>query len=285
MESILDRNGHSATGFRRILVGYDFTANSIAAVQKAVRLVQEDGEILVVHAGGGESVREAGEDYLLDHVRQSGVKLEARKHAMIVRSGHPVDVIPKLAVSRECDLVMIGQNQHRDLFGRADLEITTTVSQLAKVPILLVGSSDEIGYRRVLVAVDFSKSAESLVRFVTGRFAEAEIEILHVVDFRPSRRALQQTFQSSLKKSRLAWLHGICSATQSASSRDSRRLESVLMEGHAATVIDAQAKWRKADLIVMGTANPGILKRAMMGSVARAIAKDPPCDALLIPPQ
>ena len=40
-----------------------------------------------------------------------------------------------------------------------------------------------------------------------------------------------------------------------------------------------------ADLVALGTHGPGLLKRALIGSVASGVARRAPCPVLLVPPE
>ena len=53
--------------------------------------------------------------------------------------------------------------------------------------------------------------------------------------------------------------------------------------GLAATEILAEAKEWEADLLVMGTYGTTGLSRFLIGSVAETVARNAPCDVLLIP--
>lgn len=57
----------------------------------------------------------------------------------------------------------------------------------------------------------------------------------------------------------------------------------VVRAGDAATEIAAEAEGWGADLLVLGTHGRGGMSRLLIGSVAEAVVRKPPCDVLVIP--
>jgi nucleotide-binding universal stress UspA family protein len=55
-------------------------------------------------------------------------------------------------------------------------------------------------------------------------------------------------------------------------------------EGRPATIIKEAADRLRPDLLIMGTAGAGLLRRMVVGSVAAEAVRDVRCDVLVVPP-
>lgn len=117
--------------------------------------------------------------------------------------------------------------------------------------------------RRILVPVDLSKASQAAKAWVEELSGEADVRVLHVVDFPPaaSPELPPPLLTPHLRRDLLARLRRDY-------PRASRR---TVVEGDAATQIVAHG--RSVDLIVMGTHGRTGLHRVLLGSVAEAVVR------------
>jgi nucleotide-binding universal stress UspA family protein len=164
---------------RRIVVGVDGSAVAREALRWTERLASLlDAEIVVVHAVG----------LLEEHLHPEAVELSRSPFRVIVRDGHPVDVLVDVATELSADLVVVGSRGTGDhpalVLGSTSLHLL----QVAPCPVLVVPTHDEgrrhLQLRRLLVAVDGTpESAVALDQACElAAAAGSWIEIVHAVE-------------------------------------------------------------------------------------------------------
>ncbi len=137
-------------------------------------------------------------------------------------------------------------------------------------------------YNHILVPTDFStysENAAARAKALSTQFG-AGITLLHVVDYMPPgyvAAELPQEFSAENKV--LERAQGQLSAW--ASNVDLAQADQRVSIGSARHDIVRCAKEVGADLIVIGTAGMGALKR-MLGSTTNGVLHDAPCDVLSV---
>jgi len=143
----------------------------------------------------------------------------------------------------------------------------------------------EIGLGRILVPIDFSEHADSVVAWA-GHLAEehnAEIVLLHVyhlpVEFQQVEGAyLPADFWTSLKDEAKRQL-----AHYGQRLRErGLAVEEVTREGYPATVIEEEIERIGADLVVIGSRGRTGLKHLLLGSIAERVVQKAPCPVLTV---
>lgn len=138
------------------------------------------------------------------------------------------------------------------------------------------------GFRKIVVALDFSPASERALALARAQFPGAQIRIVHVTDARVvttpdlmggvtpvSDPALLQTLEDA------------------DASRLDRRLQSgeeveQLVGDPVTGIVDAAERWG-ADLIVMGTHHQGALEHFFMGSTAEKVLARSAVPVLAVP--
>ena len=187
-------NGMEMGRPRSILLATDLGARSDRALDRAVQLAKGWQSPLVVatviEAGAGridlmalrdppdwyrgEDPEQVAERQLLEAMSAQGVDARFR-----VERGPPGDRLLEVAEAEGCELVVAGVARHESL-GRAVLG--STVDRLARrspVPVLVVRGRVQGPYRRMLVASDWSASAEHAMRTAMAMFPQSAITVLH----------------------------------------------------------------------------------------------------------
>ena len=142
-----------------------------------------------------------------------------------------------------------------------------------------------IQIQRILVPVDFSENTPAVVEWAVHLALEhsSEILLLHAyhlpVEFQQLEGAyLPPDFWSSVKDGAENQLEGLAERIRS----QGVAVQTVAVEGYAASVIVDEAELRRADLIVIGTHGLSGLKHLLLGSTAERVVHKAPCPVLTV---
>jgi nucleotide-binding universal stress UspA family protein len=142
-----------------------------------------------------------------------------------------------------------------------------------------------IQVRRILVPLDFSRHADSVLEWAAhlAREHQSRLLLLHAyhlpVEFQQLEGAyLPQDFWASVKA------EAEQSLTRYAEPLRAQGLavDVIVREGYPATVIEEEAVERQADLIVIGTRGLSGLKHLLLGSIAERVVQKSPCPVLTV---
>lgn len=290
---------------RSVLVGSDLTAASDDVVRAGGALAARAGAALhVVHAFDLDVGAYPAADVELlgfpDRVQRARERL-ARQLARTLPAGFEATT-EEVAVHRAAralleraeavaaDAIVLGP--HRGEGGARLLGTTADrVIRSAACPCLIVRGAFALPLRRVVVPMDLSDPsrgslstaadwADGLgVRAPDLSLPDVELDVVHVVprlfaaEGLPVNRAIiGPRLHEQVEEELLRHPFGL-----------GVREELVWGETPACGIVH-YARDRNADLIVMATHGRGALRRALVGSVASAVARDAHCPVLLVPP-
>jgi nucleotide-binding universal stress UspA family protein len=307
---------HAVTGMKtrepmnRVATCVDFSDASFVALEHAVAIARrENAEIVLAHANPAPraarvddegSPRTNLDEWLLSQV-SAGTRALAALAEKTHRSGLRVthvsiddDAVPGLAFATnelECELVVVGSRGHtglkRYLLGSV---AERTIRLVERCAMVARGPAPSAGYRRVLVATDFSQTAERALDFgvrLAGDGAEvalfhcamhpsmvAAVSPEHAISF-PMAEAMEELEQRALTQGKE--LRRRYSDTRVAVDFELSRsvapagvLERLDQDGDA------------FDLVVLGTHGRQGWRRFFLGSVAETTARHAPCSVLVV---
>ena len=293
----MSANGVDMERPRSILLATDLGARSDRALDRAVQLAKDWQSPLVVatviEAGAGridlmalrdppdwyrgEDPEQVAERQLLEAMSAQGVDAEFR-----VERGPPGDRLLEVAEAEGCDLVVAGVARHESL-GRAVLG--STVDRLARrspVPVLVVRGRVQGPYRRMLVASDWSASAEHAMRTAMAMFPQSAITVLHGYEV-PMAGLMDTTREQMLAAVRdqaLADGREFIARCQPPGGVGSVSL--VVERGDPSLLMRMYASQYPVDLAVVATHGRSALLDVMLGSVAQRLLEDLPLDTLVV---
>ena len=137
--------------YQKILVGFDGSPGSIAALRTAAQLARHnDGAIIAlwVHAplprfagGAGElkAEREAAAEFLAK-LRRRAAQIEREHDVPVVleqQAGNPAKMLVRTAQQRKCDLIVMGHSGHSRLWGHLLGHNADRVSENAHCDVLI----------------------------------------------------------------------------------------------------------------------------------------------------
>jgi nucleotide-binding universal stress UspA family protein len=273
----------------RILLATDLSARSDRALDRAMLLAARDGaELVVLHvlepvAGSRYYPRTQPLPSLAGLVREQLVHDlgECAAEAQIrVEEGDPAEVIERVARELNATVVIVGVARVEWL-GRFVLGATVErLVRAVEAPLLIVTARPRRPYERIVVGVDLSPVSAQTIRMMTSLYPEQRITAFHAfqpLTYGSSNRELATAQSAEVAATKLdAWL----ATTLSAEAR--ARVVPRIEHGDPARLLREAAAHGAFDLVVLGTRGRGRIFEFFIGSVAKQILAELPCDALFV---
>lgn len=295
------------TEFTEILCPIDFSDASRHAVDHAIAVAGWYGSrltalhvlrrefvfeppILLAERGGVEALpadRLAIQDRLSDWIkpaRDKGLATDTR-----IDEGVPADCILQYARFLPADLIVIGTHG-RGAFERLVLgSVAETVLRRAQCPVLTVppraATTSTLPFKRLLCPVDFSQPSLEALRVAVSLAEEsdAELTLLHVVEWPDDETFLVETFESpDMRRQLETQTAERLDALLSAEARMFSRPSTKVVVGRAHDAIVATAADVAADLIVIGVHGRNQLDLTLFGSTTHQVVRRASCPVLTI---
>jgi nucleotide-binding universal stress UspA family protein len=204
-------------------------------------------------------------------------------------AGHPAEQLAGYADEHRPDLLVVGAQGLRATLGILLGGVAQQVVEYANCPVLVVRAmAQRPQLRRVLVAIDGSRSAEHVVDYV-GRFplpAQAVINVMHVLPplaipnsppptwllgMPPDVPQLYPETEVALASATAEEAEAQTLLIQAGHRITGRSVSHVLARGDAATEILERARGDGADLIVAGSRGLSAVRGWWFGSVSRKL--------------
>jgi nucleotide-binding universal stress UspA family protein len=275
----------------RLLVATDLTERSQRAFERGLALKGAAGATLtLLHAVepglfpaiGEERYADAGEFLCkqiadLPESRRAGVGTD-------IQVGEPFTTIIDEAHKLDAELIVIGQPAKT---GWKELFTGTTTDRVVRfsdLPVLVVKQAPGGAYERVLVAMDLSEGAVRALETAVRIAPDADFLLVHawheaVMAFGTSDAAARLTARENKRVRELVDRKSREFLSRLAPRATRPRFE--LIEGSPQAVIRSQISLFEPDLLAMGTHARTPLKTAMLGSLARELLAEVPCDVLV----
>jgi len=274
-----------------ILFATDLGARCDRAQDRVIELARQwRARLTVVHAleildvfDEDQSSRiAAARDRALAIMKRDFEPLKDTSSEFVVRQGRACDVVVETLIERKCDFAVGG------LAGSGSLEtlfVGSTVSDLvrrARVPVLIVRKRVRGPYGTIIVASDLSPASSAAMDAAAVLFPSAGKTLFHAFDL-PFRGFVDDKGGYELR-------------TAQAATEDARRFLAdrladgaskvalQIVYGDPAPLLASHVTSFDADLVVAGTQGRTGLLGVLIGSVARAILEQVPCDVMVVPP-
>lgn len=277
---------------KRVLVASDLTPRSLGALERGLILARQIGaEVHVLHVVDADLPANIAEPQRVEAVRQMQEWLAASPHAAGVAVsveavlGHRVANVLAAADAASVELVVLGKHRKsplKDVFvgGTADQLI-----RLSKRPVLVVPGAPAAPYQHMLAAVDFSDSSRYAVEYATALLPQVPIDLLHVYTMSYTGTASLSQDSADSGKTERHLRHMVADDEQryfAALNAPNAPTQATLRAGNVLTVIPEEVAKQGADLLVIGTHGRRGIARAVLGSVAAKLTRDPACDVLVV---
>jgi nucleotide-binding universal stress UspA family protein len=280
---------------REILLATDLSARSDRALDRAASLARQwKAHLTVLHVLEEEMSSSDQVDQLssggrqpepLDVVRQhllADLKELAGAATVLIERGDVVDSIMRVALAGNSELIVIGVARN-ELLGQ--LMLGRTVDRLlrrSQVPVLVVKERARRPYRHIVVATDFSESSRHALVAATRFFPEEALTVFHAYDAQMSGLADDPAaYRREGRKTAAEDCEVFLRATAELQNR--RRPPGIFVEyGAPSNLLRDYIAGHPADLVVVGTHGRSAIFDVLIGSVAKQILGDVPCDTLVI---
>jgi nucleotide-binding universal stress UspA family protein len=206
----------------------------------------------------------------------------AEEATILVEEGGVVETITRVANGDNSDLIVIGVARN-ELLG--ELMLGRTVDRLlrrSQVPLLVVKNRPRRPYRHIVVATDFSDSSRHALVAAMRFFPEDVLTVFHAYD--PPMAGIM-TDAAAYRRDYRKVAERDCSAflRDTEKPKSERQQPHVLIEyGAPSLLLHDYVTDNPADLVVVGTHGRSAIFDVLIGSVAKRIINDVPCDILVV---
>jgi len=199
-----------------------------------------------------------------------------------IEEGAPAETIARVAEQRGIDMILIGVARN-ELLGQFNLG--RTVDELlrnSKTPILVVKERAKRSYRNIVVATDFSASSRHALEAALRCFPNDNLTLFHA--YNPPMSGLMTDPESYRRDYRAIAEQECADFLQEVEKRSTvwRRPQIQIEYGPPSELLRDLAATNGTDLIVLGSHGRSALFEVVIGSVAKRMIDEVPCDALVI---
>lgn len=278
---------------RKILMATDLSARCDRALYRAAMLakqwqsslivlhVVEDRDLSVPDAAGLPSWRRPPDplDIARKHLLADVDALPARS-AVRITEGRPVEAILCSADAENCDLIAIGVGRGETLGHFLSGRTADRLFRRAQVPLLVVKDRPRRPYRNIVFATDLSDVSRYALARAARLFSGQRLTVFHA--YHPpseliNKPELHRQYRMEVELEVRAFLAGVEKSVPGWQQPD------LLIEDGAPNILLRDyVRDREVDLLVLGTHARSGFFEIILGSTAKAIMDDVPCDALVI---
>ena len=279
----------------RVLVAHDLTGASEIALVRAARLALERaGHLTVLHVVDSRlpapaiAARRAHARSCLESEARRWIAHRRLPFRIDIGIGEPAGAIAARAQAYDIDLIVTGRHRPRAFGGQFAPATVRRLMPYAFRPILVVSSSNQSPYRRVLIPFDLTSAAVARIRFTAAFLPQACLHLLHadkpcVRDYLPSL-----TFSRENKGDDFSGLERRPSGKTLSSfigslGLDRRRPVVTIENGDPLAVVKAELSRQKTDLLVWSAHDRSGMKPGLIAVAAQTPPKAAPWDTLFLP--
>ncbi|HEV2566538.1 MAG TPA: universal stress protein [Microvirga sp.] len=199
-----------------------------------------------------------------------------------IREGEPVDTILATAEAEGCDLIVTGVAQDEE-FGRFRLgKSVDRLLRRSRVPLLVVRNRARAAYRTVVAATDFSDPARHALQVTDRLFPECKLTLFHAYDVpRQTLADNPATFRKACEDAVMERCERFLKQV-GLLGRHRPRPDVLVEQGDPARLLREYVRVAKVDLVTMGTRGSSGFLDMFLGSTAKEILAELPCDALVV---
>lgn len=281
---------------QKILLATDLSARCDRALDRAISLAAEwKAEVMAVHVLQETNPLQRNEIDVMPSwrrapdmrkVTESRVRADLREIfpnlAIVIETGDPAEAILRTARAYGCDLIVTGVARN-ELLGR--IAVGNTVTRLAReseIPVLVVRKRGLRRYRHVVVATDFSESSRHALEAVERIFPGQALTLFNAYDAPLSLMASDAALHRAQFREAAERDGRIFLKTASLPGRPGGNPELVVEYGDPDRLLYEYVSAKDIDLVAVGTHGRSAVFHALIGSVARSLIENLPCDVLIV---
>jgi len=275
---------------KTFIVATDLSARSDLAIQRAIWLAERQGDKLnvynVVDDAAPPDIAAQARDAAHAALDRFTTNLSGKVTCEIrVDIGDPTADILSLVAAEAPDLLILGTHRPRPFLDVLRETTAQRIVRLSACPVLMVTDRVDHAYGHVLAATDFSPAATAAITLAHDMAPEAQITPVHAfhVPYTGLMTYGGQGIDEMTASFRLE------AAEDDTRWRDRSPLPeacgpTVISPGSVTQVLADQLAATGASLITAGAHGRVGQGRALLGSVATDLLRQPPCDVLIARP-
>ena len=201
---------------------------------------------------------------------------------LIVEPGRVAESILRTVSEQNAQLLIMGRHHQ----GNPELFVGTTlerVSRLSSVPVLMVATPDG-DYSSALLALDFSTCASEALRCAALILNGGQLHALHLCNpplgTRLAGPAARETFMAEQQET-LSYLLEDELETLDMIGTPRPRAELQVQSGEVRAQLEEAIERLKPSFIALGSHSRSSMGESLLGSLAQALLREPPCDVLV----
>ncbi|HTG00349.1 MAG TPA: universal stress protein [Nitrospirota bacterium] len=285
--------------YNSIVVGYDDSVSSKAALREAsLRIKEHGGKLAMVHAVFFDQEEFAILPSQMERRFESGtafcknakqeLKAEFGLNGSVesfICQGEPPEVILETAAAKNADLITLGTYGRKGFKRLLMGSVTSQVILNASCDVLVIKKQCAKctgRYSSLLVPFDGSESSKQALKRACNlsKLDGAEVSVLYVI---PRYEEMVDFLKTeTISKSLYHEAEKITDAAKRLAAGANVQIKAVVQEGHASDKILEIAKAMRNDCIVMGTHGWSGVNKAIMGSTAERIIAYAECPVLVV---
>ncbi len=280
---------------KTILLATDLSPRADRALDRAVALAgQWQARLVVLHVV--EPAAAATPDSPLapswrrpaDPLAEARRQLEADlgplagRSTVVIEQGDAAEAIVRVCEKEGCGLVVTGTARN-ELLGRVSLGRTVDrLLRRSRAPVLVVRQRVRGPYRRIVAATDFSDGSRHAVEAAAHLFPGLRLALFHAYEPPLAGRSMNQAVYDEETR-RAAAAEAAAFAERIRKPAAGWQPPDILIEpGLPGRRLHDHARDSGVDLMVTGTHGRSAVFEMLLGSVAKQIVDDAPCDVLVV---
>lgn len=181
--------------------------------------------------------------------------------------------------SKRADLMVVGSSS---VDSARMGPVAAAVAEMASCDVLLVRRQPRVPYRKVVAAVDLSDASRAAVGALLNRFPGAEVTAMFALPTRFDPLLVEAgLFNEEVNASRSQRLEEAGLRMEEFVENWPGRVRPLVVDGPPQETIEEMVRRRGADLVSVSSRGSGATRMVLLGSVARAVAADAPCDVFI----
>lgn len=203
-----------------------------------------------------------------------------------IETGKPAKRLTELADEINADLVVMRANQTDSIRVKIIGSTTDQVIRTSQVPVLVVKKTVNQLYQHIVVSIDTADNSAAVVPIVAALCPLAKLSLINVVHMPHQLEAAMMHsgfgkdiafHRDALIKKAECFLDTMLKTLEYSPKRAATR---VIFGDPAISLV--RATWNpKVDLIVLAPNSTGMIRRALLGSVAQRVLQEATCDILI----
>lgn len=262
-----------------LLVATDLSGSADRALTRAALLAKENGcrvtllHVLPTSGLGRREVHAAVEREMRARLDAAGIPAGA----VVISTGGAAAQIGHQAELLDADLIVIGTHGAGTLIDLLRGATAERLSRAAQAPILVVGDRPPAPYREVVVGADPAGVWKAAAVFAFGLTEGGTVRLVHAFDLPFAGSRIE-----AVAEARRAAEAGLHEAMWGLAAPPGAKVETAVRQGAVLTVLREEVGRTGTDLLAVGTHGRTGVSHALLGSVAEALLRDPPCDLLVV---